>query len=126
MATTATCTRFTDEYQLYEELGKRGGDDRGGFTPGVRICLTLLLAESEVEFPVSEIYCAISNNSVGVDCGSSVPSGFKAELLEFLHSKEYRLPFGEEGALLAPEHESERWRKGGYSTPALGMIHPMS
>ncbi|KAL2303072.1 hypothetical protein Nmel_010531, partial [Mimus melanotis] len=22
MATTATCTRFTDEYQLYEELGK--------------------------------------------------------------------------------------------------------
>lgn len=24
MATTATCTRFTDEYQLYEELGKYG------------------------------------------------------------------------------------------------------
>lgn len=32
----------------------------------------------------------------------------------FLHnfSKEYRLPFREEGAFLAPKQESERWRKG--------------
>ncbi|KAL6059665.1 hypothetical protein STEG23_037130, partial [Scotinomys teguina] len=26
MASTTTCTRFTDEYQLFEELGKYGGN----------------------------------------------------------------------------------------------------
>lgn len=34
MATTATCTRFTDDYQLFEELGKYGPPaSRGGPPP---------------------------------------------------------------------------------------------
>lgn len=33
MATTATCTRFTDDYQLFEELGKYGPPASRGSSP---------------------------------------------------------------------------------------------
>ncbi|KAL2303071.1 hypothetical protein Nmel_010530 [Mimus melanotis] len=40
----------------------------------------------------------------------------------FLHnfSKEYRLPFREEGSLLAPQQERERWRKGWIFGSSIG------
>lgn len=49
MATTATCTRFTDEYQLYEELGKYGARCAPRRPPGPGAASRLQEDEEEEE-----------------------------------------------------------------------------